>query len=85
MGFEGVRGSSTVIEGTHTDDFVWAIRLARIHKGVLHRDWSVSTHSKKATFAAEEDEVDVAAVLRDEGFANFTVVEDEALDQAFVI
>jgi hypothetical protein len=77
--------SSRVVQGTHTNDFVWAVRLAKIHKGILRKDWSVSMYTKRATFGVEEDEVDVAAVLRAEGFANFTVVEDEALDQAFVI
>lgn len=85
VGFENVCESSRVIEGTHMNDFVWAIRLARIHKGILHRDWSVSTYMKRATFDTGEDEVDVAAVLSNEGFTNFTVVEDGALDQAFVI
>jgi hypothetical protein len=85
VGFENVCESSRVVEGTHTDDFVWAVRLAKIHKGILHRDWSVSTYKKRATFGAGEEEVDVAAVLSNEGFANFTVVEDGALDQAFVI
>jgi hypothetical protein len=80
-----VRETSTVIEGIHTDDFVWAIRLAKIHRGVLHRDWSVSTYTKRATFAAEEDEVDVASVLRNGGLEKFTLVEDGALEQAFVI
>jgi hypothetical protein len=68
-----VRESSRVIEGTHTNDFVWAVRLAKIHKGIFHKDWSVSTYTKRATFGAGEDEID------------FTVVEDRALDQAFVI
>jgi len=77
--------SSRVIEGTHTNDFVWAVRLAKIHKGVLHRDWSVYTYTKRATFGAGQDEVDVAEVLSNEGFANFTVVEDGALHEAFVI
>ena len=85
IGFENVRESSRAIGGTHTDDFVWAVRLARIHKGILHRDWSVSTYTKRATFNAEEDEVDVAAVLSNEGVVNFTVVEDSDLNEAFVI
>jgi hypothetical protein len=80
-----VRESSRVVEGTHINDFVWAVRLAKIHKGVLRKDWSVSTYTKRATFGTGEDAVDVAAVLSNEGFANFTVVEDGALDQAFVI
>jgi hypothetical protein len=85
VGFENMRESSRVIEGTHTNDFVWAVRLAKIHKGILHRDWSVSTYTTRATFGAGEDDVDVAAVLSDEGFADFTVVEDVTLNQAFVI
>jgi hypothetical protein len=45
----------------------------------------VSTYTKRATFAAEEDEVDVASVLRNGGLEKFTLVEDGALEQAFVI
>lgn len=85
VGFENAHESSRVIEGTHSDDFVWAVRFAKIHKGFLQRDWSVSTYTKRATFNAKEDEVNVAAVLSEEGVVDFTVVEDDALDQAFVI
>jgi hypothetical protein len=77
--------SSRVVESTHTDDFVWAVRLAKIQKGVLQKDWSVSMYTKRATFGVEEDEVDVAAVLQNGGLSNFTVIEDGVLDQAFVI
>jgi len=42
-------------------------------------------YTKRATFGVEEDEVDVAAVLRNGDLKNFTVIEDGALDQAFVI
>jgi hypothetical protein len=80
-----VRKSSRVIEGTHIDDFVWAVRFAKIHKGVFQRDWSVSTYTKRATFAVGQNEINVAAILTDEGIRDFTVIEDEALDQAFVI
>jgi hypothetical protein len=81
VGFRNVRESSSVIKGFHTTDFVWAVRLSKIHKSFLRKKWSKSTYTKRATFTMEEDEFDVAAVLRDE----FTVIQDEALGEALVI
>jgi hypothetical protein len=69
VGFENVRKPSKVIEGTHTGDFVWTVRLAKIHKGALHRDWSMSIHTMKAIFATNKDEVNVTTVLRDKSIA----------------
>jgi hypothetical protein len=80
-----VRESSREIKGFHTTDFVWAVRLSKIHKGFLQRDWSVSPYTKRATFTMGEDEFDLAAVLRDEGVEEFTVIQDEALGEALVI
>lgn len=37
-------------------DFVWAIRLAKISKGVLDRKWSHATFSKGASFGVNDGE-----------------------------
>ncbi|EXA29729.1 hypothetical protein FOVG_18810 [Fusarium oxysporum f. sp. pisi HDV247] len=72
--------------GKHLGDFVWAVRLAKVHKGLLTADWSVDPYTKRATFAAEDEgEVDVEGVLKDAGLEDFKVVDDEELDEAFVL
>ncbi|SCV58183.1 uncharacterized protein FFB14_15491 [Fusarium fujikuroi] len=80
------RIASQRASGEHPGDFVWAIRLAKIHKGLLAKDWSVDPYTKRATFAAgDENELNVQSVLRDEGSEGFTVVEDDKLDEVLVL
>jgi hypothetical protein len=66
-------------------DFVWAVRLAKVHKGLLMRDWSLGPYTQLATFGADEEEVDVAGTVAAEGLDKFLVVEDEKLGEAFVV
>ncbi|KAK6526010.1 hypothetical protein TWF281_011051 [Arthrobotrys megalospora] len=82
------------IEATHATDFVWAVRLAKISKNGLQRNWSVKTvfgrasfGGQRALFSDEQDEIDVAAVVADEGshLDIFQVVEDQHLEAAFVL
>lgn len=80
-----VNENSRTIAGTHTGDFVWAVRLAKIHKSLLNADWSLGPYTKRATFGAGEEEVDISRTLSEESMEAFTVVEDEDLDLAFVI
>lgn len=54
-----------------TTDFVWAVRLAKISKGILDRQWSHNTFSSGATFGLEEkanEGKQIADALREEGF-----------------
>lgn len=37
-------------------DFVWAIRVAKLSKGVLDREWSHATFAKGASFSIHDDE-----------------------------
>jgi hypothetical protein len=75
---------SSSIEGTHSGDFVWAIRLAKIHKGILSRDWSLSSYTKRATFDTRGEEVNVAETISGEGM-DARVVKDNDLGCAFVV
>jgi hypothetical protein len=52
-------------------DFVWAVRLSKIHK--------------RATYTMRKDKFDVAAVLRDGGIDEFTESQDNALGEALAI
>jgi hypothetical protein len=79
------RETSRALENVHTSDFVWAIRLAKIHQGLLNEDWSIESYTKRATFDMAEEELDVAEVLNKEGLEGFTVVEDEGINNAFVL
>ncbi|CAJ0544346.1 Ff.00g035700.m01.CDS01 [Fusarium sp. VM40] len=79
------RIASQKTSGEHPGDFVWAIRVAKISRGFLMKDWTIAPYSTRATWStAAEDEVDVEAVLRGEGLDSFKVVEDEELDEAVV-
>ncbi|KAK1636102.1 hypothetical protein BDP81DRAFT_450045 [Colletotrichum phormii] len=66
-------------------DFVWAIRLAKVRKGILMKDWSVGPYTNKATFNDREDEVDVEQIVSAEGVTPTRVLEDAVHDEAFVI
>ncbi|KAF5700237.1 hypothetical protein FGLOB1_10904 [Fusarium globosum] len=80
------RIASQRVSGEHPGDFIWAIRLAKIHKGLLAKDWSVDPYTKRATFAdRDESELNVASVLHDEGLEGFTIVEDDKLDEVLVL
>ncbi|KAL5608705.1 hypothetical protein FOVSG1_003386 [Fusarium oxysporum f. sp. vasinfectum] len=80
------RIASQRVSGEHPGDFIWAIRLAKIHKGLLMKDWSVDPYTKRATFAGGDDsELNVESVLRDEGLEGFTIVEDDELDEVVIL
>ncbi|TKA67301.1 hypothetical protein B0A49_07279 [Cryomyces minteri] len=66
-------------------DFVFAVRLARVHKGILQADWSLDRLTKKATFTTKGENIDVPVVLSSEGLDGFSLVEDENLGYDFVI
>jgi hypothetical protein len=58
------REHSTITE-SETTDFVWAVRLAKITKNGLQRDWSIETVfgkasilGRRATFSADSTEPD---------------------------
>ncbi|KJZ78278.1 hypothetical protein HIM_02316 [Hirsutella minnesotensis 3608] len=69
-----------------TSDFIWAVRLAKVHKGILMTDWSLDPYTNRATFGVGEgEEFDVALVISHEGLDDFAVIEDEDVDEAFVM
>ncbi|KAK3329198.1 hypothetical protein B0H66DRAFT_540418 [Apodospora peruviana] len=56
-GMEVFKDSETLISQNSMSDFVWAVRLAKITKGVLDTTWShMRYYSKAATFSLEVDE-----------------------------
>lgn len=74
------------LHGKHPGDFVWAVRLAKVHKGFLMTDWSIDAYTKRATMdTGGESSVDLEGVLKEEGMDNFTIIYDEQQDEAFVI
>ncbi len=53
-----------------TTDFVWAVRLAKISKGLIDRQWSHETFSSGATFGLDDQAEKgqrIVDVLRGEG------------------
>lgn len=80
-----VRNTTEKKENSGASDFVFAVRLAKITKGLLQTDWSLDPFTKNATFRAGGEKVDVVATLSSEGMEKFHVIEDEELDYAFVV
>lgn len=65
---------------------MWAIRLAKVHKGILMTDWSTGPYTRRATFSlGGGDKVDVGAVVKSEGMEDFWVVDDDELGESIVI
>lgn len=75
------------VEEGKASDFVWAVRLAKVHKGILMTDWSIDPYTHKATFGVTSDgqEVDVTAVVTGNGLQGFKVIEDDKLNEAIVV
>ncbi|RYP44077.1 hypothetical protein DL768_009422 [Monosporascus sp. mg162] len=71
----------------YSTDFVWAVRLSKITKGVFDSRWSQTTFSKGATFNMNTKKESVETVLSTEGLANADkiTVEDEDSVEFFVI
>lgn len=82
------REDTSAIKGAHQSDFVWAVRLAKIHKGWLARDWSLDPYTTGATFGVEKEEdedLDVEKVLIGEGLSRFEIVTGDEADEALVV
>ncbi|KAK2023034.1 hypothetical protein LX32DRAFT_628892 [Colletotrichum zoysiae] len=79
------REGETTMSTERQSDFVWAVRLAKVHKGLVMKDWSVNPYTKKATFNNADGKVDVEETLSAEGVKAFRVFEDDALGDAFVV
>lgn len=50
------RETGTSTAAAKRSDFVWAIRVAKISKGVLDGEWSHATFAKGALFGLDDDE-----------------------------
>ncbi|KAJ4009466.1 hypothetical protein NW752_009055 [Fusarium irregulare] len=79
------RASSQGSSGEYQGDFIWAIRLAKVHKGLLMSRWSVAAHSERATFTNGDGEADVEGALTGEGLEDFEIINDGALDEAIIL
>ncbi|EKJ72422.1 hypothetical protein FPSE_07446 [Fusarium pseudograminearum CS3096] len=79
------RATSKSASGNYTRDFIWAIRLAKVHKGLLVRDWSVAAYTRRATFDDKEGDADVESALQSEGMDEFQIIDDNDLDEAIVL
>ncbi|KAK6541515.1 hypothetical protein TWF694_007322 [Orbilia ellipsospora] len=77
VGFK--RDSTVTANFNTTSDFIWAIRLTRLHKGIFSELLEVATFSKGATYS-KEDGVDVEKELADEGMGDLKVVQVPTAD-----
>ena len=79
---------SSIITTTHASDFIWAVRLAKITKNGLQKDWLIETvvgrtslFGTRATFSADpvKSTFNPAPVLAAEGLAD-SVLEITPVD-----
>lgn len=75
-GLSSVTTTSTA--ATHTHDFVWAVRVSKITKGLFDKKWSQKTYSKGATFDMKQSETDIQRILSGEGLASSEILTIEA-------
>ncbi|PHH68808.1 hypothetical protein CDD82_262 [Ophiocordyceps australis] len=61
---------STSISVKYVNDFVWALRLSKITKGLIDKTWSHKTYSRGATFDMNASEPDVKSILLSEGLTD---------------
>ncbi|TDZ16269.1 hypothetical protein Cob_v010828 [Colletotrichum orbiculare MAFF 240422] len=73
--------------GRVASDFVWAVRLAKISKGILEKSWKYETFSKGATYGSAEEPLreNLLRNLRVEGVPEICIVEADGDDEIFVI
>jgi hypothetical protein len=90
VGFDVSVSNETEVSSTalKTTDFVWALRLAKISKGLIDRQWSHETYSSGATFGLD-DEADtsqqIVDALQGEGLEGIEKVNVQVADDIFVI
>lgn len=71
-----------------SDDFVWAIRLAKISRGLIDRSWSFHTLSSGATFdlsVASKSKTDIEDLLALDGLSGHEVVPNSKAEEFFVL
>ncbi|KAL2692042.1 hypothetical protein Neosp_002445 [[Neocosmospora] mangrovei] len=73
-------GTSTSTSAKNTHDFVWAVRLSKISKGLFDKKWQKKTYSEGATFDMEERGRSIESMLLDEGLEDselFMIDDDD--------
>lgn len=70
-GFSSATSTSTSAKNTH--DFIWAVRLSKITKGLFDKKWSKKTFSEGATFDMQERGRSIESILLDEGLEDSEV------------
>ncbi|KAF7502927.1 hypothetical protein GJ744_004803 [Endocarpon pusillum] len=90
VGIDVSAPNETVVSSTaqKTTDFVWAVRLAKISKGLIDRQWSHETFSSGATFGLDneaEKGQHIVDALQGEGLEGIEKVKVKVDDDVFVI
>ncbi|KAK3324953.1 hypothetical protein B0H66DRAFT_636474 [Apodospora peruviana] len=65
-------------------DFIWAIRLAKLSKGLLDKSWTAKSYSSGATFGTDVANVEVEKQLLEEGI-EFEEIIGTPVSGAFVL
>ncbi|KAI0459793.1 hypothetical protein F5B21DRAFT_454220 [Xylaria acuta] len=75
--------ASTSMSAQKMSDFVWAIRLAKVSKGLLDAEWSHSTYSKGASFGVGDRDIgsEVVEALVTEGIGGAEKLEKPVIEE----
>ena len=78
--------NSTSMSAKKSSDFVWAVRLTKVWKDAMKKDWDFKTVSKGATFSADDkkdwkDEIQQALSeeLSGVGYETFDLPDEESM------
>ncbi|CAM1505023.1 Fc.00g106600.m01.CDS01 [Cosmosporella sp. VM-42] len=76
--------TSVSVETQYSNDFIWAVRLSKITKGLFDKTWSQKTFSKGATFdmTVRKDLQDVENILREEGLPSTEILSLDSDDDS---
>lgn len=81
----------TKFEAGGMDDFIWAIRLAKVSKKWPEKEWSIQTHFKDAVFEEREHEGEICDVnvvknmLETEALRDYELLGGQETGSAFFV
>ncbi|KXH67323.1 hypothetical protein CSAL01_13264 [Colletotrichum salicis] len=86
-GIENSSEDKISMSGDTVSDFVWAVRLAKIRKGLLDKTWDYETHSKGATYSLDSGDrlAEMKEILHNEGIADERIIAPGDDSEIFVV
>ncbi|KAH7312625.1 hypothetical protein B0I35DRAFT_59731 [Stachybotrys elegans] len=76
---------ASIMSSESSNDFVWAVRLGKITKGLFDSKWTARTYSKGAVFDTTEKTTDIDAMMAAEGIENYEILRGERADEEDIL